>query len=572
MSAFDDIVGGQFDDDKSRDYALLYRELEELALSDDPEPGEITTRAIEILACYAPPREEMAKQQVRGRLIGILRAKFREAMEFTSPAKFTDAWLAEHADEPAEKLRGHEFVADDTVCWGQPVDLDAVLDEVRVLFQAYVYASADALVALALWTVYTHAAHLFDVSSLLDLTSPTKRCGKTSTCNVLRFTIKSALLTGNISPASIYRAIDAWHPSLIIDEADTFAAAHDEIRGILNSGHTRTSAFVIRAEGEGNEPRMFSTFTPKVIAAIGSLPDTLEDRSIKIPLSRKPTNVTKLDAFDEKALRAVCEGVRRRIARAVADYDADLAEMEPERPEGLHDRAWNNWRPLLAVATFASDEWRQAAMRAAQALTGGNGDTEDLGELAIQHVYETVAAAANGRVATEDLLRELVKRDDAPWAAKWEQKIASGNAKQPAAALAKYLRRFGVKPRQLWIGEKIRGYDLEDFRSETVTAYVSQTAAEETVATVGTVDPASEAGSGPTVPAPRDGSDGRNTVGAEPCSHAGSTEPTDPTVNSKSPAKDDLCIVCEERPAAPGSIRCKACRRSAETDIKGEAA
>ncbi len=56
----------------------------------------------------------------------------------------------------------------------------------------------------------------------------------------------------------------------------------------MNCGHDRETAFVVRVEGDAREPRMFNTFGLKVVAAIGNLPTTVEDRAIKINLTRKP--------------------------------------------------------------------------------------------------------------------------------------------------------------------------------------------------------------------------------------------------------------------------------------------
>jgi putative DNA primase/helicase len=102
--------------------------------------------------------------------------------------------------------------------------------------------------------------------------------------------LKSALAGGQKSggsPAAVFRAIEAWAPTLLIDEADSFVRNNEELRGILNSGHTRDSAFVIRTVGDDHEPRRFSTWAAKVVCLIGKLPDTLADRSIEIPLKRK---------------------------------------------------------------------------------------------------------------------------------------------------------------------------------------------------------------------------------------------------------------------------------------------
>ena len=78
-------------------------------------------------------------------------------------------------------------------------------------------------------------------------------------------------------------------PTLLIDEADSFLKDNEEMRGILNSGHTKTAAYVIRNVEVGGEhkPTRFSTWAPKAIATIRALADTLEDRSIVVTLQRK---------------------------------------------------------------------------------------------------------------------------------------------------------------------------------------------------------------------------------------------------------------------------------------------
>ena len=164
--------------------------------------------------------------------------------------------------------------------------------------------SAD---ALALWTAYSHVFDCFGVSPILDFSSPTKRCGKSSAVVVPRHLCRAPLLSGNITPAALFRAVEAWKPTLLIDEADTFAKMNDELRGILNAGHTRDTAFVVRAEGDSNEPRLFSTWAPKLVAAIGRLPDTIEDRSIRIVLTRKPVERQEAGRVRPRAVRRDCE-------------------------------------------------------------------------------------------------------------------------------------------------------------------------------------------------------------------------------------------------------------------------
>ena len=308
-----------------------------------------------ILASQRPPTSQLGRQQIRGRLVKVLGKRFKELDSGVSAPRTADAWLQEGGDE-GDSLQGQVFVAEEIAPWGSAIRGADVLDEVFGVFDAYLYGSEENLVALTVWAAYSHVFDCFGVSPILDLTSPTKRCGKSSAVVVLRQICRSALLSGNITSAALFRAVEAWKPTLLIDEADTFAKMNDGLRGILNAGHTRDTAFVIRAEGDANEPRLFSTWAPKVVAAIGHLPDTIEDRAVRIELTRKPTYIVKRDAFDPEGVRADCADVRRKLARFALDELDLIAATKFERPAGLHDRAWNN---LASSARHRCHRWRR---------------------------------------------------------------------------------------------------------------------------------------------------------------------------------------------------------------------
>jgi hypothetical protein len=92
------------------------------------------------------------------------------------------------------------------------------------------------------------------------LVSPTKRCGKTSVMIVLQYLTPRSELASNITASALFRYIEEVKPTLLIDEADSFAKDNEELRGILNSGHTKVAAYVIRRSrsmasiGRGDRP------------------------------------------------------------------------------------------------------------------------------------------------------------------------------------------------------------------------------------------------------------------------------------------------------------------------------
>ena len=67
----------------------------------------------------------------------------------------------------------------------------------------------------------------------------------------------------------------------------------------------------------------------------------------------------------------------RKCARWAADHVEALKDAEPAMPELLHDRAQDNWEPLIAIADAAGGEWPKSARTAAIAIQR---ETEELDE------------------------------------------------------------------------------------------------------------------------------------------------------------------------------------------------
>ena len=134
----------------------------------------------------------------------------------------------------------------DAELWPEPVDGKLLLEEIRAVLSRFVVLPKWGAETLALWVMHTYAFHLRDVSTYIGIESPEKRCGKTTLLTVLSELVKRPVVAANISPSAFFRVIEEVRPTLIIDEADTFLQGNDELRGILNSGYNRKTAFVVR--------------------------------------------------------------------------------------------------------------------------------------------------------------------------------------------------------------------------------------------------------------------------------------------------------------------------------------
>src|SRR5215813_7014956 len=217
--------------------------------------------------------------------------------------------------------------------WNEPVDGAVLLADLERVFVRYVFLPTGASVALALWTLHAWTMDAGDISPFIVMVSPTKRCGKTTVMIILSYLTPRAELASNISPSALFRYVEEIRPTLLIDEADSFVKDNEELRGILNSGHTKAAAHVIRnveINGE-HKPRRFSTWAPKAIAAIRDLADTLEDRAIKLTLQRK-SKAAKVERL-RKRDNAEFGTLRRKAARWAADNFTKLADPDPQRRE-----------------------------------------------------------------------------------------------------------------------------------------------------------------------------------------------------------------------------------------------
>ena len=231
--------------------------------------------------------------------------------------------------------------------WPDPMDGAALIGAIVETINRYLALSPAAAIAGALWCVHAHAFEAFYISPRLAIVSPEKRCGKSTLLRVMHPMLPKPLSAANITVAAVFRTVEAGRPTLLIDEANSFLKDNEELRGIINSGHSRDGQ-VIRLVGEDHEPRVFSTWCPVAIAAIGGLPGTIEDRSVIIQMRRRRSD-EKVARFRVDRVEAQQE-LGRKAARWAADSARALRDADPAVPTELNDRAADNWRPLLAIA------------------------------------------------------------------------------------------------------------------------------------------------------------------------------------------------------------------------------
>jgi len=338
--------------------------------------------------------------------------------------------------------------------WEAPVSGEGLLADLIKAIEDHVALPEHASLGIALWVLHTYSFDAFLNSPRLAIISPEKQCGKTTLLCLLQELVQRPLPSANVTMSVVFRAIDRYRPTLLIDEADTFLSGKEDLRGILNSGHSKRMAHVLRAVGEDNEPVRFTTWAPVAIAAIKNIPDTLMDRSVIIRMRRRLPEETVLP-MRGKALERLLD-LARQMMRWSADQQERLAQADPDMPEGLSDRACDNWRPLIALADAAGGQWPELARAAAVALCKRT-DEDDIspGEQVLADMLAFMAEQDCDRVSSDEIVDALLAREDRPW-----NEYRNGNPLTPHG-LAAMLKPFGIGPKKFRFGkETLSGYDI----------------------------------------------------------------------------------------------------------------
>jgi len=352
--------------------------------------------------------------------------------------------------------------------WQDQVDGALLVRELSDTLRQYVVCEPEVADAAALWIAFTWFIDEVHVAPLANITAPLPNCGKSTLLEFLETFAFQPLKCDGISPAALFRSMDKWTPTLLIDEVDTFLRDNEDARGVLNSGHRR-NGFIIRVVGEDHEPKRFATWGAKALCGIGSIANTLASRSIRFELRRK------LPHEKVENIRFMPQGLRERLKRQLSRLQDDLAEtVSSARPApipGLSNRAADNWEPLQQIAVAIGGEWPERVKRIAMTITRMD-DAEqapDVGTELLKDIKEVFEERSVDRLFSAELVNALHANSEAPW--------NSWNRGQPITArqVATKLGDFGIKSKQLRIGyETKKGYDRKDF-AEAFRRYLSPT-------------------------------------------------------------------------------------------------
>jgi 5S rRNA maturation endonuclease (ribonuclease M5) len=215
-------------------------------------------------------------------------------------------------------------------------------------------------ILIAFWLLGTYLFETFNFYGYLWVTSPTIRCGKSLLLDLLsQLAFNSTGRLINPSVASLFRLVAHDKATIVLDEMEKLRNEDKEefsaLMAILNGGFQKHS-IVTRIEKTkgGFAPMNFPVYSPKILAGINRVSDTIEDRSFKIEMTRK----TKSERIQR--LHLAKEG--KEFQRLRSDlflwallYASEVAEVyegldEIKEISSLNDREKDVWEPLLSIA------------------------------------------------------------------------------------------------------------------------------------------------------------------------------------------------------------------------------
>ena len=418
-------------------------------VSGDDTTEDSFNEAVQRLASLSPTEYERIRKE--------------EAAKLKIRTSFLDALIK----EAQRHNKGEDLPYAVVEPWHETVDPAELLDDIAGTIRRFVVCEDEVAQAVALWCAFSWFIDVVQVAPLAIITSPEKRCGKTLLLSIMGKISARAIMTSNITSAAMFRVIEIWRPTLLIDETDAMMNDNEALRGVIDSGHTRDSAFTMRNVGDDFVPRLFSTWGAKVFSGIGTkhLRDTIIDRAIVLKLRRKmPTEKVE-------RLRHAEEGLFTKLSSKLARFSEDCKEQvraaRPPLPESLNDRQMDNWEPLLSIAMVAGGGWLEKATHVALKLSQADEVSPSVGVELLGDIKAIFDAKGYDRIPTGELIDALCEDNEKRWAT-----YNRGQRITPRQ-VASILRLFGITSKNIRTGDGIpKGFLLEQFK-DAFDRYIS---------------------------------------------------------------------------------------------------
>lgn len=347
-----------------------------------------------------------------------------------------------------------------------------LLREVREYVRRFVVLDPEQIHITSLWVLHTYVFTAFEQTPYLHIKAPEKQSGKTRLLEVLNLLVREPWMIQLPSEAVLFRKINEEpRPTLLLDEVDAIFTIKGDpntegVRALLNGGN-REDSKVPRLVGPHHKPKDFSTFCPKAIAGIGSIPDTVADRAVPIFMKRKTEGET-VERFRRRLpdVKDPARSLRDRMMKWAGENWEALNESWPKFPDDLSDRQMDNAEPLLAIADLAAGGCPERSRDALVEIYARYAEAEGISiQLTLlgdcRTVFLALAESEKGIISSSDLLLKLQAMKESPW----------GDTEKPLThrRIAFHLGKYEIRSKDRKLnGTTLKSFDRADFEDAWV--------------------------------------------------------------------------------------------------------
>ena len=341
------------------------------------------------------------------------------------------------------------------------VNGDELAHEILHIVKSHIVCNDAVAIAITLWIFFSWCIDVAYIAPIAWINAPEKRCGKTQLATLMGRMSKRSIMASNVSQSALFRTIERYKPTFVIDEADSFFHGDMDLKNIINCGFSRDNPYVWRCVGDNHEPIPFDVFGAKIISGIGKLPSTVMDRSISLTLRRALPTEKRQRVKDIP--KATTETIKAKLARWADDNMDRVATSKPKLPETIYNREFDTWEILFQIADTLGDDWLKLVTNACLAITQTDSKEPSENEELLTDIKAIFELQAVDSMATRDLLTALIGADSDGLTKRW----ATSNKGQPMTdrQLAKRLKDFEIKSSKINKPNETqkRGYYLADF-------------------------------------------------------------------------------------------------------------
>jgi len=208
---------------------------------------------------------------------------------------------------------------------------------------------------------------------------------------------------------ALYRFVDRYHPTLIVDDADRLLPRRPDLTHIINASW-QSNTPIPRADAHGNV-HLYDPFCPKALNGIdllAHLATATRSRCITVDLLPKLAH-EEVISFRRASGDENFAVLRRKLLRWSIDNKAALVAANPAMPEGFTNRLEENYVLPFAIADMAGGDWPKRVRAAAVTLSRFH-DDPSLGKRLLAIFFNLFISY--GPLLTSKQAEELVPPED----------------------------------------------------------------------------------------------------------------------------------------------------------------